>query len=439
MDTVFGDPGRVNPIDERFCIDLNDNLYTPGDTINFYFSARNANGNTNYWSQPTGMTDSEFQAQSDEMEMTCLPANGLEMGNDILYVNGFLEYHKELFFETAFEQLDIHPDRYDIRGESYYSPAASGPGGRVVDFIQQLITPYRIILWSSGNYDTPGDGVEDKADDFSLLYQFVDIHPEDCGLYIAGNDVAYRWANLTGAGAVSLKHFYIDHALIDGDHQMVGESINPLVIGQPGSCFYHSLHADTLVAYGGCPYWLKEFDVIAPAGTSTLEMAYSNNPANGAVISQTTTNSTGSDAKVILSGFSYPYIRDDRPSLVLDRVHHLRDILICLNVLPIEPTPVHPHQRLHNRLSQNYPNPFNPFTTIDYSIKEKGHVSIKIYNVAGQLVRTLVNEVKIPKTEGYSVVWDGRNDTNDPVSTGVYFCRLVAKNFANTKKMVLLK
>jgi flagellar hook assembly protein FlgD len=96
-----------------------------------------------------------------------------------------------------------------------------------------------------------------------------------------------------------------------------------------------------------------------------------------------------------------------------------------------------PQVRYSNSLAQNYPNPFNPITTIKYSVKEKAHVSLKIYNVAGQLVRTLVNSDK--NGGAYTETWNGRTNAGDPVSSGVYFYKLVTKSFSMTKKMVLLK
>ena len=64
---------------------------------------------------------------------------------------------------------------------------------------------------------------------------------------------------------------------------------------------------------------------------------------------------------------------------------------------------------------------------------------MKVYNVAGQLVRTLVSEKKEPRAEGYIVTWDGMNDSGEHVSSGVYFYKMVSKNFTQTKKMVLLQ
>jgi flagellar hook assembly protein FlgD len=92
-----------------------------------------------------------------------------------------------------------------------------------------------------------------------------------------------------------------------------------------------------------------------------------------------------------------------------------------------------------NALAQNYPNPFNPTTQIRYSIRKRGHVSLDVYNVAGQRVRTLVSEVQTPLPQGFAVTWDGTSDAGDVVSSGVYFYKLSTGDFTKTKKMVLLK
>ena len=92
---------------------------------------------------------------------------------------------------------------------------------------------------------------------------------------------------------------------------------------------------------------------------------------------------------------------------------------------------------LATELQGNYPNPFNPETTIRYSVKETSPVTIEVYNLKGQLVRTLVNEVK---TAGnYSVVWNGRDNNNQPVSSGVYFYKMNAGKYSSTKKMIMMK
>ena len=88
-------------------------------------------------------------------------------------------------------------------------------------------------------------------------------------------------------------------------------------------------------------------------------------------------------------------------------------------------------------LHQNYPNPFNPTTKISYNLPGSGQVHLKIYNVMGQEVRTLVNESQI--AGNYTAVWDGRDNHGNMVSSGVYIYRLSAGNDVQSRKMTLLR
>lgn len=88
-------------------------------------------------------------------------------------------------------------------------------------------------------------------------------------------------------------------------------------------------------------------------------------------------------------------------------------------------------------LSQNYPNPFSEGTTIRYSLEEAGPVSIKIYNLSGQLVDVLVDEVQQAST--YTAVWDGLDSEGEEAASGLYIYRMSAGNFQSAKKMVLVR
>ncbi len=88
-------------------------------------------------------------------------------------------------------------------------------------------------------------------------------------------------------------------------------------------------------------------------------------------------------------------------------------------------------------LLQNYPNPFNPSTTIRYDLREDETVSLKIYNMLGQEVRTLRKGFQMAGE--YRVQWDGRNNAGQVVSSGVYIYRLETKSYRATKKMMFLK
>ena len=88
-------------------------------------------------------------------------------------------------------------------------------------------------------------------------------------------------------------------------------------------------------------------------------------------------------------------------------------------------------------LEQNYPNPFNPETRINYSIPEPAYVKLCIYDINGILVRTLYEGNQ--SAGRYQTVWDGENSTGMKVGSGVYFYRIQANSFIQTKKMILLK
>jgi hypothetical protein len=89
-------------------------------------------------------------------------------------------------------------------------------------------------------------------------------------------------------------------------------------------------------------------------------------------------------------------------------------------------------EALKYELSQNYPNPFNPITNIKYQIQKTGLVTLKIYDITGREIKTLVNEIKNPGS--YIVSFNGTE-----FASGVYFYRIQSGDFVQVKKMVLIK
>lgn len=89
-------------------------------------------------------------------------------------------------------------------------------------------------------------------------------------------------------------------------------------------------------------------------------------------------------------------------------------------------------------LFQNYPNPFNPTTTIEFFLPRTFFVTLKIYDVLGHEVVTLINEQK--SAGRHTIQWNGKNTTGHDVSSGIYFCRLIAEGFhGSIQKMVMVK
>jgi len=88
-------------------------------------------------------------------------------------------------------------------------------------------------------------------------------------------------------------------------------------------------------------------------------------------------------------------------------------------------------------LDQNYPNPFNPATTINFALPSPQHVTLTVFNILGQRVKTIVDEDL--QAGQYSRTWDGDDHQGHPAASGIYFYRLDAGEFSRSRKMVLLK
>jgi len=93
---------------------------------------------------------------------------------------------------------------------------------------------------------------------------------------------------------------------------------------------------------------------------------------------------------------------------------------------------------LVNSLKQNYPNPFNPETTISYDLSGESVVTLTIYDISGQVIRTMVNNQAMSAGQ-YKSVWDGRDESGIKVASGVYFYQLHTGDFVAKKKMTLLQ
>ncbi|UCH83905.1 MAG: T9SS type A sorting domain-containing protein, partial [Candidatus Latescibacterota bacterium] len=462
-----------NLVQDVYCFDLmdiangsypnensaeNTGIFAPGDVVHYFLGARNTSDQWSYWHRALhGQGDSHHttvidEAAVDPCEWSVLPDAGRENGDlgDILYVDDADDRGgpAQLYFDWAFRLLNLEErvDRYDILDSS--ALRGNSLASRVQNIQNQIIGDapeiYQKILWNSGNRESGllGDGDESsggtgpkKSDDCSLLFAFLDSHPDNPGVYAAGDDMAEELFALGGAGAVSLRSVYINFALTSPDHEVVGEPVSPVIVPNTGM----PIGPPQMIAYGGCPI-INDFDVMQAVSAAQNNSSYSSSgSANSAVVIQATPNNAGTTARFVLSGFGFNHIRDDVPSQEdTDRAVHLRDILQYFENIIQEPVGVDAIA-FANELGDAYPNPFNPSTRIRYSIKSHGHVSLMIYNAAGQLVRSLVNEVQSPRKEGFSVVWDGTNNAGHTVSSGVYFYKLTAPGFAKTKKLVLLK
>jgi hypothetical protein len=441
----------------------NTGIFTPGDVVHYFFGAKNTLNQWSYWhrtfdGQGEGRrTNAIAEAMASPCEWSVLPDKGrLAGGNgDILLVDDSDDRGgpAQLYFDVVFKYMGLtHTvDRFDVLGPS--SCVGNSLAGRVKNIQAQIIGDpteiYQKILWNCsdlsrglmGDGGTPNGGSSaEKSDDFGLCYTFLNTHPGHPSWAIWGDDAVQDWSTLTGASAVSVKNTFMNHTLTNGNQSVLTGVVSPKIFPaspvppagylQPSESFYLS---------GGCPA-INDFDVPGQTGSSRVSHRY-NDATSGptAALSQVTPNGAASNAWFFLGGFGFDFIRDDDVNGVPDYAHHLAEIFTWFPGLDGgRPTGIDP-VAYANRLDNAYPNPFNPTTTIRYSIASAGHVSLRIYNAAGQLVRTLVDEKQAPVAEGFNVTWDGTDNHGQGVSSGVYFYKLSAKEYGETKKMVLLK
>ncbi len=330
MDTVFTDDSYTVPVRGRFCFDLNDDVLVPGDTISYFFGAKNANDEWAYSSRSMDgqgsifTTDDIEEAKMSPFEFCILPVPG----HDILYVDGTDDRGgpAQAYFDAAFEEIGVagRVDRYDVLGPS--SNTGNSLASRVVSIDQ--LSGYDVIIWSSGDLRTgligDGPGSPGKALDYALLKGFLE-RDKASGIYLTGDNIAEEWESLVTPDAASFRSLFMNFDLESGDHRSVGQPESPR-LQACGEVFDSSLPPDSVVAFGGCP-GINDFDVLEETGSSQAEMM---NPAGEKryILSQRTVNDEDSLAGVILSGFSFHDLRDDFEQFSAgQQARHMQQIL----------------------------------------------------------------------------------------------------------------
>jgi hypothetical protein len=423
-----------NTVEDVWAGDLNDSLFVAGDVIHYFFEATTDSGNTGIYARGVENAGIDDTAGGAFFEVSILP-----VGNgDILFVDDFHLRGSQNYFRSAFNQAGYPYDEYDVGSAS--SLVGNGPGGRVKALAQVQV--YNKIVWNSGDLDigTISDGVADKGTDAQLLRDYLDLTPHDVGLWVSGDDVAFDLDQSETAAAIDLLNNWMGVSFIQqSQHDLTGIAA-PVITAEPGSPWAGAVACSTHVAYGGCLV-INKFDVLETNAGSSYGFTWpGHNPAGndprGAVIYNSQLNSTGSAANTVWQAYSFHFMRDDVPGPRQDRVCFMDVTLQYLGNTPGPPTSAGDLPKTYS-LAQNKPNPFNPTTEIKFDLPKSGHVSLKVYNVAGQLVKTLVNDYREAKV--HSVVWDGTNDSGRKVTSGVYFYSITSGDFKDHKKMVLLK
>jgi hypothetical protein len=441
-DIIQGDCARTRAgaAAGRYMFDLNDSLFVPGYIIEYYFTANDNAGIESAlpkWARSTG----------PYFEFTCLPTGmSTTLFVDDASGRGSWKGVVQDYWDAAFRKVlifDPKPDRYDVNGPS--SGVSNGLGSRANPELMR--DAYTAVIWDSGDLEsvTISDGTyqSDKSNDCQLLIDWMYEADHQCGLWICGDNVAYDLTVNDGlsAPALALMNDWCGVSLVNSSYfDVTGRGVmNPVVIADSAGVFHHDGLFDQFCVYGGCPV-TNRFDCLATTASGVHALDY---PSYGgsryyAGVQACNVNSMEESVHTLWFGFSFMYIRNDVEQEYPDYFEVLRRALEWL-FAPAAPCvgPCGTEVPAACALAQNYPNPFNPVTTIKYDVKEKGLVTVKVYTVAGQLVRTLVNEVK--PAGSYTVPWNGTNERGAEVASGIYFYKMETTGFGATRKMVLLR
>jgi hypothetical protein len=292
---------------------------------------------------------------------------------------------------------------------------------------------YNTIIWFGG----PAGLIQD--DEIDLLMSYLEdqsLGTRNANLYLTGSNMVQ---SLRSEWEMKGKLGIDFNSSLLKDHTNYFD-MNPTVTATAGSIFEHEGVPDEFYLYACADGFLPHrFDLLTTVNTGIGEMAYG--PPPSPIYFATVSNSyldTAVTVKTVSDGFDLTAIRDDEPRYPYDMVDHVSDILNWFGYANT-PTDVATPVQYKNDLWQNYPNPFNPVTTIRFQISERGFVSLKIYNIAGRLIDTLINEEMSPKPGGREARWNGTDRFGNRVASGVYLYRLTTKSFEQTRKLVLLK
>jgi len=442
----------------KWAFDLPDTGFLfPGDVLHYYITATDAIGGAG-GSQPqtttlppdtTGFSNGFADPQDYDTDFTfrALPSVALGAGlrqPAILFIDDAGSSASEEAWYSAFyaycQYVGSDYDVYHVNGPS--SGVGNGIGGRAST---QLLAGYTDILYTSGDFGantlSPGNYNRDAGDDIGTLTGWLDLGGKD--LFLAGDGLANDLNQQGTAGATFLLDYMGLTVMTDYIRPLISNQTAPRVVPagglQPSDRVFGSL--TSWIAFGGCPV-INRFDGVNPAGGGMRQAEFLDPSGYSGqyTFAAANLNRVG-DSRVISMPMDLRFIYTDPAAgdFTPAHVNLVIAVLSYMGIVSFDCTGA-AGDELPTLTFQvdNHPNPFNPLTTITYSLPRAGHLKLNIYNVRGQLIRTLVDEVR-PAGENQTVVWDGTDSRGAEAASGVYFYEVRAEGESNIGKMTLLK
>jgi len=419
----------------------------PGAEIRYWFEAMDGVGNTSIY--PSTAPDAYF-------EFSILPIEATVSSPGILLVDKHGRrtpsmardyfHSSEYFYREMLGILGYEWETYDVEVPSGSTDQSNGPDSSAFKY-------YDTQIWFTNEFDAYTIKAPDQANMIQWLTQASG--GKERNLLITGND----WGKeLEEVGKETLG-FYEIWMASDYIQNAIGvvtvDSVPGLKEVNTGAGDHVFMDYDDgeAILRGACPqlhyYDVVQADAATPGAETVLQYEAIDTSTYGAGCAYT--DATSSYQTVNL-GFGMEFIADGTVGGgsgnysaegyfkcgVEDRVNLMGNIMAYFGETPTGDETGIEDGVVANRLSHAYPNPFNPVTKIAYSVKETGPVSIQVFNVAGRVVRTLLDTEVEAGASGF-VTWDGTNDGGQKCASGVYFYTINAPGFSKSNKMIMLK
>ena len=430
-----------------------DAIFFPGDVVHYYLEASDDLANvTTLPGDTTGFGDfTEGNLYNRIYVLRMLPTVSAGTQPGILFWNDFGHRGGENEYLQAFRQNGL------VEGVDYDTFTTKGPSSGVGNGLGSSgyhganagqLAGYDCMIYVSGTLssttisDGSADGDNDLSADLATVEAWANADADRYHAYF-GDDFAESMVN-QGAACQS----YLNNGLgVD----LLGIDVGPTIDNQTAATLVPSgngsgAYVTNYVAYGGCLV-INDFDEIGAFGV-------------GPVLTHEFTDANGFPYGTTVAG-SVEWLRADGNSNVKHTIVFPYDLLFVRNALGAPGAGISARASLLGEIfaswgksvggpaigtgdlpsklvvNQNYPNPFNPRTTIKFAMPARGQVSVKVYNVRGELVTTLFDGYKDAGEQ--SVIWSGQDTNGAQVSTGVYLYKVKTADTEVVKKMALIK
>jgi len=441
-------------VQNRWTVDLPDeHFFYPGDVLKWYVRAQDQVGGDVGTSLLPGDTTgfASFGHDHDliypaDFVVRALPTVSSDVGDqpDLLIWNDFIDRGADSQWRLALSNLGLRQGvDYDVYATSGpTSGVGNGLGGRATS---AQLSGYRTLLYSSGdlsvNLLSNGDFDNDPSNDLAVVTSW--FAQGDKNAAFTGDNIVSGLLAAGPDGAAFVNTFFGVNLVDNSILQLIENQTAPMVKAVPGNGII--ARVDEWVAYGGC-LGINSFDAVEPVGTTSRLAEFTDPNGHSGIYpyaAATYLHNSADNADVVLLPYDFSVIRNAHGWTppqgyegVPARAVILEDIITGFGHLwyhlPIgNETPVAP------LAASNHPNPFNPSTTIELNVPRAGDVSLKVFNVRGELVRSLVDGAM--EAGRHDIVWHGRNESGAPVSSGIYFYETRLGNEVVMGKMALIK